>query len=439
MDSDVPIQLDITIQEVETSLKLGLLGLPVRPISYNQPFLDSIVRTDTLDDVPLSGGFTYSSGFRNVERDLVVGGVRPSFRSQLDSINYGQRTDRGANFLGINVKIPSALASVIRTHTSAKLVFLYRNSPAGPSRDLYGRLLDIIHPGHTSSIDAEIIPGGNVMVDEGGISSVGGEWNESFDDFRAFYGMRDQESKLMGSPAGGGVLSDLPLRSTFSGKVYGVPNMARSKNAKRRRSAVRNASGRRFGDWIVGGTAVNAAGAQTISSGNGPTTWGSNGVNTTTGLLPGSPFAWQAMVIQPAVAGFGTPGTPGVGRAIVRQIQGKISFEAPSVAGTYSVAVGIHKSKCTAAGTWEIADPASSIGAQRDDWLYLDTVTFTAPTAAAEVGILSVDFMLAIADPVDIGGGEALHVVAAVQQSPSSGTATLSATANFRTLVEKVA
>jgi len=256
------------------------------------------------------------------------------------------------------------------------------------------------------------------------------------------FGPMDMDKVMYLPPFVSGPLNSLPLRGIYTGKCInqGVLSMARSKNAKRRRLAVRRSSnGQRFGDWIVGGSAVNAAGTQTVSSGSGPTTWGASGVNSTSGLTVGSPFSWQAACVQPAVAGFGTPGTPGVGRLMVKAIQGKISFCSPSIAGTYSVAVGIHKSKITAAGTWEVADPSSSVGAQRDDWFYLDTLTFTAPTAADEVGILSVDFNLALPAPVDIGGGEALHVVAALQQSPSTNAATLEAVANFRSFVDRVA
>jgi len=89
-------------------------------------------------------------------RPLNVGGMRPSMREQIDSVIHGQESGEGFNFLGMNVALPEWAASGLRTHTSATLVYLYRNEEETSwSRAAHGVLLDLIHPGYTELIDSE--------------------------------------------------------------------------------------------------------------------------------------------------------------------------------------------------------------------------------------------------------------------------------------------
>jgi hypothetical protein len=106
---------------------------------------------------------------------LRSGGSPPTLTEQVNAAIYGQNTNRGFNFFGQNVSLPPFLSSVVRTHTSARLALLYRNT-TGSFRNGVGQLLDAIHPGMTTSIDSE----GDTFLPPGYLLSplYGGDFND---------------------------------------------------------------------------------------------------------------------------------------------------------------------------------------------------------------------------------------------------------------------
>jgi hypothetical protein len=146
----------------------GLLQQTARADEANQRMADPNTAGDMLAglyyrdnrlDVPLPFGFSLPVGNwlfdLNPDEPLRVGGVRPLWDEQLRSVYYGQRTDAGSGPTDYEVALPPWAGGLLRTHTSADLVFKYRNTPPGSARDIIGTQLGIIHPGYPSLIDSE--------------------------------------------------------------------------------------------------------------------------------------------------------------------------------------------------------------------------------------------------------------------------------------------
>jgi len=118
--------------------------------------LSAELAAETMWEFPLPFGFTIPI-WSHPPADLRVGGETPGWREQLESVYYGQRTDRGFNLFGLHVALPGWAGGLIRTHESASLAFTYRNA-TGIQRALAGVKLDALHPGYTNLIDSETPP-----------------------------------------------------------------------------------------------------------------------------------------------------------------------------------------------------------------------------------------------------------------------------------------
>jgi len=130
------------------------------PETLGQAAAQDFYRDNSLD-VPLPFGFSLPVGNwlfgLNPDEPLRVGGVRPGWPEQLRSVYYGQRTDAGSGPTDYEVSLPTWAGGILRTHTSADLVFKYRNMNPGLARDAIGVALDAIHPGYTTAINNEVV------------------------------------------------------------------------------------------------------------------------------------------------------------------------------------------------------------------------------------------------------------------------------------------
>jgi hypothetical protein len=139
---------------------------------------------------------------------------------------------------------------------------------------------------------------------------------------------------------------------------------------------------------------------------------------------------FQAAKITPAPA----TSTPNIGRFRINEVKGSIYIvpSASAPAGTYSVGVAIYVADINNTTTvWEVRNPTVPADCSRDDYLFLEEISFDLPAAGTDVAIArGIEFKLSISQPVMIGGGQALHVavynhagsVGAVQVAPAFRT-----------------
>jgi len=207
--------------------------------------------------------------------------------------------------------------------------------------------------------------------------------------------------------------------------------MPRNKNRKRRGNGgavVPYARMRpQISDWQIGGITVASNGTPTTGA-TSATSW-----NLSSGIAAASdtPQGFLGAQIIPA------PGTvtTGVGRLRIDKIKGMVALGAPATAGDHSFAVGIFVSELnTAQSAWDMRNPLSPSDAARDDWFFLQGATAELPQdgSATANAILAIE--LELANPLIIGGGQGLMVVAAY-----NGAVTAQFYTAFRTLVSAVA
>jgi len=214
--------------------------------------------------------------------------------------------------------------------------------------------------------------------------------------------------------------------------------MARSKSARRRRSAqIPYGKMRPTSNWVVGSQALTSAG-QVVGGVGSPTsipTWNPGSQSTNYLIVGGSPVTFQACVIQPGVSG----NTPTVGRVRVDEIKGKILVNPGVLAGGYiTVSVGIYVSEFTInTSAWDVSDPSSPVDGSRDDWWFLEARTFGLPLGASLVGVSPMmEIDISFKGPIVLGGGQALNVTVAVTGPGSPGA---QCTPAFRTRIGPVA
>jgi len=212
--------------------------------------------------------------------------------------------------------------------------------------------------------------------------------------------------------------------------------MARSKAARARRRAggggamvVPYARMRpNIGNWRIGSSAVSNAGV--LTGGNyttGPGTW-ANGAGRVV-LTTLVPLTYQATVIAPVP----DSGTPTIGRMKIDEIKGAITLSAFSAAGRYTAAVCIYVSELTsaAANTYDVRDPLNNADAARDDYFYLEAQEADMPATLTATSPAAFKFDLKLANPLIIGGGQALHVTVSMVSAVAAATCMLSSM--FRT------
>jgi len=207
--------------------------------------------------------------------------------------------------------------------------------------------------------------------------------------------------------------------------------MPRNKNRKRRGNGgavVPYARMRpQISDWQIGGIAVSSGGTPSTGS-NSATSWN---LGAGTAAATGTPQGFLGAQIIPA------PGTvtTGVGRLRIDKIKGMVALGAPSTAGDHSFAVGIFVSELnTAQSAWDMRNPLNPSDAARDDWFFLQGVTAELPATGTATANAILVIELELANPLIIGGGQGLMVVAAYD-----GAETAEFYTAFRTLVSAVA
>jgi hypothetical protein len=169
-------------------------------------------------------------------------------------------------------------------------------------------------------------------------------------------------------------------------------------------------------NWGVGGSATDGTGSVIggTATPTGPATW-QNGT-TAFPLLSGQQVSYQAVVVVPAA----NLGTPGIGRLKIDEIKGRI-YCTPTQSHTtpprVTVGVGIYVSEYTISTTkWSVHDPLVTADAAVDDYFFLEVQEKIMPC----LGALNVTadswmyFDLHLANPLIIGGGQALHVTVSV-------------------------
>jgi hypothetical protein len=164
-------------------------------------------------------------------------------------------------------------------------------------------------------------------------------------------------------------------------------------------------------DWKVGGSATDNTGAVIGgASPTGPTTW-SSGTNDYV-LTANNQISYQAVVLVAAP----NTSTPLIGRMKLDEVSGMICVSSPIAAGRQTVAVGIYVSEFNSnTNKWDVRDPLNPSDASRDDYFYLEASEMQLPAAGAATGNAGFCFDLKLANPIIIGGGQALHVTVSYQ------------------------
>jgi hypothetical protein len=152
-------------------------------------------------------------------------------------------------------------------------------------------------------------------------------------------------------------------------------------------------------DFVVGGSNVDNTGA--------PLTSVSTFDKTGLAILTAVPMTFQAVMIQPVAS----TSTPGIGRVRIDEIKGRVCLTTFVTAGPVVAAVGIYVSELNSNLTkWDVRDPLSATDAARDDYFYLEGRAVEIPATADAVSVSELCFDLKLANPLMIGGGQALHV-----------------------------
>jgi len=184
-------------------------------------------------------------------------------------------------------------------------------------------------------------------------------------------------------------------------------------------------------NWIVGSSAVASTGVLTGNNfTTGPGTWSIGGTAVT--LASGVPFTVQAAVIAQAPMA----GNPTLGRMRVDEIKGTVTVYGSATATAMAVAVGIYVAESTSAVafSWDVRDPLSVAGASMDDYFFLEAQVLDMPEVAEQLAPSSMVFHLKLANPLIIGGGQAVHVTTSM-----IGPATALMKTAFRTRIGPVA
>jgi len=183
-------------------------------------------------------------------------------------------------------------------------------------------------------------------------------------------------------------------------------------------------------DWVIGNLGCDNSGANTPAF-----TWG----DAAQAISAGQCFTWQAVSMLLSPAASVSPNPPKVGSVLITQIVGSIFlYNANLVGGLAEAAVCIYISKCgKLSNVWDIRLPSTTQDANRDDYLFLRKLFWYAPTVATLTMATSVEIPIALPEPVEISGGEALHIT--VDVGPMTSLAGITALAEFRSCFRSVA
>lgn len=155
------------------------------------------------------------------------------------------------------------------------------------------------------------------------------------------------------------------------------------------------------GDWVISDQGASASGASVTVHG-----WNTAPATTAQTLTTGSPISLLLVALPTAAA---ATGQPTIGNVEIAQIHGKVGFLHPSAAGSYMLGCAIYIAELNSSSTtWSVRDPLVESDANRDDYLFLDTVLVGLPTFSGFTAAVPLEFRLSIPRPVVIGGGQAL-------------------------------
>lgn len=170
----------------------------------------------------------------------------------------------------------------------------------------------------------------------------------------------------------------------------------------------------RMMNWVVGGNGVNPAGAQ-----YGNISWPGPAMS----CLIGQPTTQQLYAIN--AAGPLVGGVPTVGEVEISGIFGSVFLSSGlSLAGYYTGAVGIYVAKQSNPGnTWELRDPAATLDASKDDYLFIRPFAMKVPGAlgASDTTPFAIEIPVAIPGKIIIGSGQALHLAVGCGVAPAAG------------------
>jgi len=183
-------------------------------------------------------------------------------------------------------------------------------------------------------------------------------------------------------------------------------------------------------DWIVSSASVDATGLS--NPGAGLQGWADSGILITSGSFVTS----QLVVINPVPMS----STPSVGRLRIDEVRGCVHLSSAGGAAAcivqYSVALYVSDLNNTTT-LWNVRNPLTPADAARDDYLFLEGGELISVPRAAMTGLFeTVRVSISLAQPVIIGGGQALHLV--IAGVSSTGTQ-VGATSFCRTRVGPVA
>jgi len=192
--------------------------------------------------------------------------------------------------------------------------------------------------------------------------------------------------------------------------------MARSRKNRRRAMSRSEASkgwspgGSLRGDWVISSQGVNAAGTPITQNGYG----GASGA-----ITAGTPLTLLCVALPTAAA---ATGQPTIGEVEIDMIHAYLPFFGGSAAGVYGWAIGLYVAELNSSATaWSVRDPSTPADANRDDYLWLDQVSYTTPTSANAVAQSEISRRPVLPFPIRIGGGQALALTVALLAG-SSGT-----------------
>jgi hypothetical protein len=188
---------------------------------------------------------------------------------------------------------------------------------------------------------------------------------------------------------------------------------------------MRSGTARAAGDWVISSQGLSNSGALTTVAG-----WGTKFV--LTDALP------QSILLVALPTAAAATGQPTIGHVTINQVHGKVVFCDGNTANPYSMVVAIYVAELNSSATaWSVRDPNTAADANRDDYLYLDTMWASIPPSGATITtVASVEFRVSLPRPVQIGGGQGLCLTASLA-TPFAAGGTAQVMSNVRSHVTR--
>jgi hypothetical protein len=105
-------------------------------------------------------------------------------------------------------------------------------------------------------------------------------------------------------------------------------------------------------------------------------------------------------------------------------LQAYLPFFPGSAVGVYGWSIGLYVAELNSSATaWSVRDPSTPADANRDDYLWLDQVSYGSSIGSTQTTMSEICRRPVLPFPIRLGGGQALALTVALL-SGSSGTAT---------------